>query len=172
MPSELEIKYRDYAHILSILCNKSSNYYSKIKNIFLIALVIPSSIMAVLNGGLSESSMRIPNICINAITALLISINNSLKISEKADKFKQLSVKFYKLESEIEQFICNGTMNNDKLLTCINQYNTLLEQCDLFPEFIKNHVKKTTKRKHLPHMMNGYTDEQHMIDIVSVSPNN
>jgi len=151
----LEYKYKDFAHVMAILCNRTANYYSFIKQIFIIILVLPSSVMAVLNSGISETHMRIPNIIINACTALLISLNNSLKISEKADKNNQLSLKFAKLEHEIEQCISMNTITPDKINGFINSYDILLEQCDNFPQWIKDNVKKLNNNRYLPHMFNG-----------------
>ena len=103
----------------------------------------------------NETALKPVNIIVNAIVAVLIAIQNTLKIAERADMFNQMSIKFLKLNSEIETSITNNTLNNEHLNTIINNYNSLIEQINFnFPERIKKEIKTKYKNKHLPHMLN------------------
>jgi len=46
--------------------------------------------------------MKIPNIVVNAISVLIMSLNNSAKANEKFECFKRLSQQFMILSQEIE----------------------------------------------------------------------
>jgi len=157
-PIQLYIKYKDYCYVMSVLCNRSGAYYAFIKQIFLVILIIPSSSMAIINGAFNETALKPVNIIVNAIVAVLIAIQNTLKIAERADIFNTMSIKFLKLCSEIESSIINDNMSNEHLNTIINNYNSLIEQISFnFPERIKKEIKTKNKHKHLPHVLNDGT---------------
>lgn len=156
MIDELENKYKDYCYVMSILCNRAGAHYSFIKQIFLVILVIPSSCMAVINGAFNETALKPVNIIVNAFVAILIAIQNTLKIAERADMFNQMSVKFVKLQSEIETSLNLGHMTNEKMQAYINNYNSLIEQISFnFPCRIKEQVKNKYNNRYLPHILNG-----------------
>ena len=66
-------------------------------------MVLTSSAMCIINS-ISENAntMKIPNIVVNAISVLIMSLNNSVKASEKFESFKRLSQQFMILSQEIE----------------------------------------------------------------------
>eukprot|EP00960_Hanusia_phi_P010801 316726-Hanusia_phi.AAC.1 len=109
--------------------------------------------MAVLNGGINESDMRVPNIVVNATVALLTSVSLQLKISEKASRFNQLALKFDRLEASIEQAINQNEMTAERMTTFVSSYDLLLEQCENFPAWIKDRVKNTSTGLHLPYIL-------------------
>ena len=86
-----------------LLCSKASGYWSMIKFAFNIPLVLTSSAMCIINS-ISEDAneVKIPNIVVNAISVLIISLNNSIKASEKCDLFRRLSQQFLLLAGQIE----------------------------------------------------------------------
>ena len=75
--------YRDKAYICNILCDVSFNYYSFIKTLINLPLILSSTIMTVLNSSdFDPMTMRIPNIILNASTSLILSLINNYKLPE------------------------------------------------------------------------------------------
>ena len=91
---------------MCLLCSKASSYWSIIKFCFQIPLVLTSSAMLIINS-ISENAneVKIPNIVVNAISVLLMSLNNSVKASEKCDLFHRLGQQFLVLSGQIENDI-------------------------------------------------------------------
>lgn len=152
-------EYRDKTYIYQILTTKTNEYYSQIKQIINIPLIISSSIMTILNSGTFEADhMKIPNITINAITALLISMINNYKIVEKQQTFRNLSNKYMTLLHDIEDKIANDhSIEADEVRTIVKQYDDLISQTEyIIPSHIQNKIKKIYQgKKHLPIILNG-----------------
>ena len=86
-----------------LLCSKASGYWSMIKFAFNIPLVLTSSAMCIINSVSEDANVvKIPNIVVNAISVLVMSLNNSIKASEKCDLFRRLSQQFLLLAGQIE----------------------------------------------------------------------
>jgi hypothetical protein len=86
-----------------LLCSKASGYWSMIKFFFNIPLVLTSSAMCIINSIREDANeVKIPNIVVNAIRVLIMSLNNSVKASEKCDLFRRLSQQFLLLAGQIE----------------------------------------------------------------------
>ena len=98
-----KLKLLDKCECLTLLCTKGSSYWSLVKFCFNIPMVITSSAMCIINS-ISEdaNSVKIPNIVVNAISVLIMSITNSVKPAEKFDIFKRLQQQFMELSVEIE----------------------------------------------------------------------
>ena len=109
-----------------LLCSKASSYWSMIKFGFNIPLVLTSSAMCIINS-ISEDAneVKIPNIVVNAISVLIMSLNNSIKVSEKCDLLRRLGQQFLLLSGQIENDVesfkdryvplqLNGTIGNNK----------------------------------------------------------
>jgi len=151
--------YRDKSYVSSILCDECCLFYSRIKNFVNIPLILSSSIMTVLNSGSFDSdTMKIPNIVLNAATALLLSLINNFKLPEKIQNFKNISVKMNKLCHAIEDKLSNdiGSCNHELIRQFINEYDTLNENLDYpYVQYIKNSVKKRYAHKRsLPNSLN------------------
>jgi hypothetical protein len=59
--------------------------------------------MAIINSITADGNdLKLYNIIVNSVSVLIISLNNSIKASEKADNFKKLSQSYLLLVSEIE----------------------------------------------------------------------
>lgn len=163
MPSQHLImkEYRDKTYIYQILTTKTNEYYSQIKQIINIPLIISSSLMTILNSGsFDPESMKVPNIVINACTALLISLINNYKIVEKQQTFRNLSLKYMNLLHDIEDKIVNDTnLEADEVRTIIKQYDDLISQTEyIIPTRIKNKIKNQYQGKlYLPVILNGDT---------------
>ena len=88
-------KLLDKCESMTLLCTKASTHWSFIKFCFAIPLVLTSSTMCIINS-ISEdaNSIKIPNIIVNAVSVLIMSLTNSIKASEKFEIFKKLSQQF------------------------------------------------------------------------------
>jgi hypothetical protein len=96
-------KLLDKCEAMTLLCTKASTHWSFIKFCFNIPLVITSSAMCIINS-ISEdaNAVKIPNIVVNAVSVLIMSLNNSIKAGEKFETFKKLSQQFMVLSQEVE----------------------------------------------------------------------
>ena len=88
---------------LVLLTNKASGYWSMVKFAFNIPLVLTSSAMCIINSISQDANeVKVPNIVVNAISVLIMSLNNSIKASEKCDLFRRLSQQLLLLTGKIE----------------------------------------------------------------------
>ena len=84
--------------------------------------------MCIINS-ISEDAnrMKIPNIVVNAISVLIMSLNNSVKASEKFECFKRLSQQFMISSQEIETL--ESIINKDKYVILMFKYDNLIQDC-------------------------------------------
>ena len=165
--------YKDKSYIMGVLCEKSFEHFNFIKSICNIPLILISGVMAILNSSSFDGNeMKIPNIVINSLTAMIIGIINNFRINEKESNFKQLSCKFMKISHSIEDKLHNHleTLSGSDISNQIKEYDNLIEQIDFtFPAFIQKTVKTLYKnKKQLPAILNGDTDDI-IIDTISTS---
>ena len=113
---------------MTLLCTKACTHWNMVKFCFNIPLVLTSSTMCIINS-ISEDAnrMKIPNIVVNAISVLIILLNNSVKVSEKFECFKRLSQQFMILSQEIEAM--ESTIDTDKYAIWILKYDNLIKDC-------------------------------------------
>ena len=154
-------EYRDKSYVSSILCQLSSEYYIRFKNIFTIPLIISSSIMTILNSSdISADNMKISNVVINGCTVLLVALMNNSKVVEKANTFRSIGNKFNKLTHFIEDKLTYNSLEeasyHEIMNGIIKEYDTLYEALEYpFPERIKDKVKEQYKNeKTLPNVLN------------------
>ena len=138
-----------------LLCSKASSYWSMIKFAFNIPLVLTSSAMCIINS-ISEDAneVKIPNIVVNAISVLIMSLNNSIKASEKCDLFRRLGQQFLLLSGQIEND--NEIDDNDfKILTMT--YENLVNDIPFeeIPHRYKIQVAESFKDRYIPLQLNG-----------------
>jgi hypothetical protein len=121
-------KLLDKCESMTLLCTKASSHWSFIKFCFAIPLVLTSSTMCIINS-ISEdaNSIKIPNIIVNAVSVLIMSLTNSIKASEKFEIFKKLSQQFMLLSQEIESYDGNITKENFSILSL--KYDNLIQDC-------------------------------------------
>lgn len=159
------VSYRNKAKILdkceamTLLTTKAATHWSFIKFCFNIPLVLTSSTMCIINSiSTDANSVKIPNIVVNAISVLIMSLNNSIKASEKFEIFKKLSQQFMFLSQEIEA-IENDVLDKEKYDFIILKYDNLIKDCafEEIPIKYKEHVSKiyTDANKHIPIQLNG-----------------
>jgi hypothetical protein len=129
-----------------------------VKFCFNIPLVLTSSAMCIINS-ISEdaNSMKIPNIIVNAVSVLIMSLNNSIKASEKFECFKRLSQQFMILSQEIEGM--DQSIDKEKYVILLLKYDNLIQDCAFedIPSKYKHQVSKVyiEANRNIPIQLNG-----------------
>ena len=138
-----------------LLCSKASSYWSMIKFGFNIPLVLTSSVMCIINS-ISEDAneVKIPNIVVNAISVLIMSLNNSIKASEKCDLFRRLSQQLLLLTGKIEN---DDIIDENEFKILAMSYENLVNDIPFeeVPNRYKLQVADSFKDRHLPLQLNG-----------------
>ena len=167
MLSEVQLSllqnYRDKSYIMSQLAQESSSFYSILRTIVNMPIIITSSIMTIINSSFQADEVKVPNIILNASTSLILALMNNLKLSEKVGHFRSLNLKYTKLLHLIEDKLINepNEINKDDIKNIINQYDVLTEtSLDFeFPNHIKNKIRKRYyEKKCLPNILNCDTN--------------
>ena len=140
---------------LVLLTNKASGYWSTVKFAFNIPLVLTSSAMCIINS-ISEDAneVMIPNIVVNAISVLIMSLNNSIKASEKCDLFRRLSQQLLLLTGKIEN---DDIIDENEFKILAMSYENLVNDIEFsdIPNRYKEQVVESFKDRHLPLQLNG-----------------
>ena len=140
---------------LVLLTNKASGYWSMVKFAFNIPLVLTSSVMCIINS-ISEDAneVKIPNIVVNAISVLIMSLNNSIKASEKCDLFRRLSQQLLLLTGKIEN---DDIIDENEFKILAMSYENLVNDIEFsdIPNRYKLQVSESFKDRHLPLQLNG-----------------
>jgi len=114
--------------------------------------------MCIINS-ISEDAncIKIPNIIVNALSVLIMSLNNSIKAAEKFEIFKKLSNQFMILSQEIESI--EGDIPRDKLDLIMLKHDNLIQDCafEEIPERYKIMVGNQFEQadKYIPIQING-----------------
>lgn len=151
-------KLLDKCECMTLLCTNASSHWSFIKFCFNIPLVLTSSTMCIINS-ISEdaNAIKIPNIIVNAVSVLIMSLNNSIKPAEKFEIFKKLSNQFMILSQEIEAI--EGDIPKDKVDLLMLKYDNLIQDCmfEEIPQKYKIQVanKYTDANRYVPIQING-----------------
>jgi len=173
-PSKIKIlqDYRDKAYVSNILCQKSSEFYSMLKSIMSLPLILSSSVLAILNSSdFPYGEMKIANIILNSCTALLLSLINNFKLPEKSATFRSLGIKHNKLCHYIEDLLNNDIeVNPDIIRGVIKDYDGFNEQQEYsYPHHIKEKVKKMYfGNRTLPNCLNCEIDFTKMMKSSSI----
>lgn len=151
-------KLLDKCEAMTLLCTKATTHWAFIKFCFNIPLVITSSAMCIINSiSTDANSIKIPNIVVNAVSVLIMSLNNSIKAAEKFEIFKKLSQQFMALSQELEAI--EEDIPKDKYDILMLKYDNLINDCSFeeIPEKYKLMVatKYTEANKHIPIQLNG-----------------
>ena len=149
---ELLLKqYKEKAFINSILAEESCNYYSFIKNMINIPLIICNSVMVCINSIITDQdTLKILNIILNASTGLILGMISNFKVYEKINQYHQLNIKFNKLANIIESKMTNDleNLNNTFIENIIDDYNNIAESQEFsFPTKIRKRIKKQYENK-------------------------
>ena len=129
-------KLLDKCEAMTLLCTNASSHWSFIKFCFNIPLVLTSSTMCIINS-ISEdaNAVKIPNIVVNVLSVLIMSLNNSIKPVEKFEIFKKLSQQFMISSQEVEGY--EGDIPKDKCDMLLLKYDNLIQDC-MFEEIPQN----------------------------------
>jgi len=152
-------KILDKCESMVLLCSKASTHWSLIKFCFAIPLVITSSAMCIINSISQDANqIKIPNIVVNAVSVLIMSLNNSIKASEKFEMFKKLSQQFMVLSQEIEA-VEGDEIDIDKYNIIMLKYDNLIADVafEEIPYKYKNQVADiyTKANRYVPIQING-----------------
>ena len=151
-----------------LLCSKASGYWSMIKFAFNIPLVLTSSAMWIINS-ISEvaNEVKIPNIVVNAISVLIISLNNSIKASEKCDLFRRLSQQFLLLAGQIEN---DNEITDSEFQLISLKYENLINEVlfEEIPTRYKLQVAESFKNRVVPLQLNGTIGNNVKVEIVKL----
>ena len=153
-------KLLDKSECLVLLTSNACNYWSFVKFLFSIPLVLTSCAMCIINS-ISEDAndVKIPNIVVNAVSVLIVSLNNNIKASEKAENFKKLSQQFMTLTQEIDAFDEENDITSDKYNMLLLKYDNLINDCDFeeIPSRYKLNVSKlfSANNRCVPIQLNG-----------------
>jgi hypothetical protein len=103
------------------------------------------------------NSVKVPNIVVNAVSVLIMSLNNSIKPAEKFEIFKKLSQQFMILSQEIEAI--EGDIPSDKIGIITLKYDNLIQDCmfEEIPQKYKMMVanKYAEANRYVPIQING-----------------
>ena len=151
-----------------LLCSKANSYWSMVKFAFNIPLVLTSSAMCIINSVSDDANtVKIPNIVVNAISVLIISLNNSIKASEKCDLFRRLSQQFLLLAGQIEND--NEITDSDFQLIAL-KYENLINDClfEEVPNRYKLQVAESFKYRCVPLQLNGTIGNNNKVELVKL----
>jgi hypothetical protein len=102
-------------------------------------------------------TVKIPNIVVNALSVLIMSLSNSIKAGEKFEIFKKLSQQFMILSQEIEAL--EADINKEQYNILILKYDNLITDC-MFEEIPMRYKKEVAKlygdaNRYIPIQLNG-----------------
>ena len=152
-------KLIDRSECMSLLCIKSSYHWSFIKFILSIPVIFINSVLCILNS-LDDKSMdlKLPNVIINGISVLIMSITTNLKSAEKTELFKNASNAFLLLTHEIESY---EEIDNEKINILQDKYDVIITNIPFeeIPKKIKLEIATNFKNlnKSIPTQINGGT---------------
>lgn len=164
-------KLLDKCEAMTLLCTKASSHWSFVKFCFAIPLVLTSSTMCIINS-ISEdaNSIKIPNIIVNAVSVLIMSLTNSIKASEKFEIFKKLSQQYMMLSQEIEACDANVSKETFNILTL--KYDNLIQDCAFEEIPVKYKIQVATcfsnANRFIPIQLNGIIGNT--VNIKRISP--
>lgn len=148
----------DKCEALSLLSSKATSHWSMIKFIFQIPLILTSSVMCILNSFErdGESNMKIPNVVLNGMSVLLLSLQSNLKVAEKVELFKNLSNQFLLLAHDIEGED-EEKIDREKINIFQEKYDALVQTCSFedIPYNCKRSVIELFHDRSLPLQLNG-----------------
>jgi hypothetical protein len=143
---ELLVQYKDKAFISAILAEESNNYFTFIKNLINIPLIVTNSAMVIINAIIVDQELlKILNIILNSSTGLILSLISNFKIYENIQLFHQVKGKFNKLSHVIDNKLTNDSDNitAEFITNIIEDYDQIYDGMEYtFPPTIKKRIKK------------------------------
>ena len=153
-------KLLDKCECMTLLCTRTATYWSYVKMCFNIPLVLTSSAMCIINSISTDANVvKIPNIVVNAVSVLIMSLSNSIKSSEKFEIFKKLSQQFMLLSQELEALEPDDENIKEKLNIINLKYENLIQDC-AFEDITQKNKTNVAKlfgdaNRYLPIQLNG-----------------
>jgi hypothetical protein len=164
--------YRDRSFVYSHLCESASDYYSRLKYVFIIPIVLISGLLSLLNSNLDfDEYVKWINIALNSLVVVLITLQNIFKIAEKCHNFKGIGLKMNSLTHKIDATIAlDQRVTKEFIMNIINEYDNLVESIDFnFPNFIKKKIRERYKtRKTLPLIINDIPKNEELRVAVNI----
>ena len=153
-------KLLDKCECMTLLCTRTATYWNYVKIGFNIPLVFTSSAMCIINSISTDANVvKIPNIVVNALSVLIMSLSNSIKSSEKFEIFKKLSQQFMLLSQELEALEPDDENIKEKLNIINLKYENLIQDC-AFEDITQKNKTNVAKlfgdaNRYLPIQLNG-----------------
>lgn len=142
-------KYQSKIRVMARLCDLSGGHFSAIKNSTVLPLIVINAALVILNALSTnitepETHTRVSyvNICLNAISFIIINYLNQFKIAEKAQSFRGSRDDFLKLLHSVDTAQNGNSLNNQFLNTLIDKYDSLVSGVPSIPGKIKTKVSK------------------------------
>lgn len=139
-------QYRDKSYVMNVLMTKSYERFNLIKTMTNIPIILSSGVMAIINSSSFDGNeMKMPNIIMNSLTAMMLSMIGNFQVSEKEELFKTLSNKFLKLTHKIEDDLTNNleAIEKEVIKEHIDAYDMLIENITHpIPKDVQNKVKR------------------------------
>lgn len=127
--------------------------------VFKIPLILTSSVMCILNSfDDDKGGMKIPNVVVNGVSVLILSLQSNLKVPEKVELFKSLSDQFLLLSHQIDKYEENE-ITKDIVNNLTDKYDGLVQQVNFSEIPRKYKIEVITlwdkEQKSLPLSLNG-----------------
>ena len=156
---DLLVQYRDKAYVYAILTESSYEFFSFIKSMCNIPLILITSVLSIMNASpVDANNLKLPNVVINGCIALIMSMINNFQLSEKESTFKQVNQKMVRMCHSIEDKLNNNleTLDSEDVSQVIKEYDTIVEMNEFtFPRHIKHSITAIYKNKRtLPAVLN------------------
>jgi len=151
-------KLLDKCEAMTLLCTKACTYWSMVEFCFNIPLVLASSTMCIVSSVSEDvNRMKMPDVVVDAIGVLIMSLNSSVKAGEKFESFGRLSQQFMILSQEVEAL--ESTIDTDKYAILLLKYDNLIQDCafEEIPYKYKIQVSKiyAENNRFIPIQLNG-----------------
>lgn len=150
---ELLQNIKDKAFVTSILCSKSCAFFSWIRTLINIPLILSSGAMTILNSmnDISTIEIKYANIVLNSCTVTILSLIGNFKLAERELSFRQAQIKMDKLYHNIEDKLLIDPSNCtiEDVRDIIKEYVIIYEHLEFpIPEFIRKNFQKNNKASH------------------------
>jgi hypothetical protein len=147
---ELLQNIKDKAFVTSILCSKSYAFFSWIRTLINIPLILSSGAMTILNSmsDINTTEIKYANIILNSCTVTILSLVGNFKLAERELSFRQAQIKMDKLYHHIEDKLLIEPSNCSigDVRDIIKEYVIIYEHLEYpIPEFIRKNCKVANK---------------------------
>ena len=148
----------DRCFIYSIMLHRAEIFYSRMKMLFKLPIILTSSALSIVNSNFDSETMRNVNIVFNILTGFILAVGTLLQYESKQQEFCSAKRKFLKLNAEIEgRLLSNEHLEPLYINAVIKEFNSIEESLDYdIPQFILTTTRAKWKGlKTLPIIING-----------------